>query len=180
MPAAVAVPLIAGAAGAGASLYGAKKASDTARAAGATQADAANRAAELEYQAQQDALRFMRDEAAMMRQDQAPYRALGAGAVNSLAHLTGIPMGGGSPQAPAPQPAMGSGMPTGPTPPFTVRPPAALPSAADTKRARITGAPNMAGLGAHTVQMMAPNGEVEAVPMDQVAHFEKLGAKRVG
>lgn len=80
------------AASTGSQIYGAKKAAAAAKQAGQIQADASTHAAELSAQAQQDSLAFMRDESAYNRQQQAPYRAIGRGAVNTLSSLTGVPM----------------------------------------------------------------------------------------
>lgn len=92
------------AASAGSQIYNAKKASQAAKDAAKVQADASTRAADLSAQAQQDSLAFMRDESAYNRQQQAPYRAIGRGAINTLSNLTGVPMdysGQDYPQTPA-------------------------------------------------------------------------------
>lgn len=64
MPAAVAIPIITGAMGAGAAVYGANKQSAGARAAAASQASTANYAADLESKAAADQLTFAKQQEA--------------------------------------------------------------------------------------------------------------------
>jgi hypothetical protein len=98
MPAAVAVPLIVGAASAGATVYGAHKASQAAKDAAQTQTNYGNKALDLQKQMyEQD------------RADQAPYRNISYGALNTLGSMMGPSFnagGGGF------QPSMG-GQPSG-------------------------------------------------------------------
>lgn len=162
-------------------IYGAKKAAGTAGAAGQIQSDAANRAADLQFRSTQDALNFLREEAQFNRQSQAPYRALGTGAVNTLANWAGIPMTGmtlgsmGQPRnqgGPVDQrgttPGSMGGQPYqgGPVDQRAMAPGMTL------------GSMDQTG-GRRTVQMQAPDGTVQAVPQQYVAHYERRGARRM-
>jgi hypothetical protein len=86
MPAAIAIPLITGAVGAGATVAGAKMASNASKNALKAQTGATNRAL-----AQQERIYNQ------TRQDQAPFRDISAGAARTLGNLTGIPMGNSQP-----------------------------------------------------------------------------------
>lgn len=115
------------AASAGSQIYGAKKAAGAAKQAGQLQSDAATRAADLQYQATQDSLGYLRDESQFNRQQQAPYRAIGKGAINTLSSLTGVPMdysGQDYPQSQPIRPPQGGGNTLG----SMGQPPAPTPS----------------------------------------------------
>lgn len=119
MPAAVVIPLIAGAATAGASIYQSHKTSDASQKAAADQIAAANHAADLKAQSDKEALQFQQQQAAVAqdnfvkaqqasyeqwatREDRlAPFRSLGSGAVSTLGGLLGIH---GAPQPGNPPP----------------------------------------------------------------------------
>lgn len=75
MPAAVAVPLIVGAASAGASVYGAKKNSSANKAAAQYQTNSANYAADLEAKAAERALVFAREQEAQRAKEFAETQA---------------------------------------------------------------------------------------------------------
>lgn len=146
MPAAVAIPLITAAAGTGATLATAKMASNSAKNAAKQQQVGTNQA-----------LGLQRDIYTQTRQDQAPYRAIGSGALNSLGAMTGIPMDGQS---------------QGPT----------LATMGQMGAPRSVGSgqtPAAAASAGGVVMMRAPDGTVKAVPRDQVAHFQQAGAQVV-
>lgn len=161
MPAAIAVPLIVGGATAGATLYGAHQASKAAKDAAQTQTDYGNRALDLQQQMyQQD------------RADQAPYRNIGYGALNTLGSMMGPkfnaggggfqPSMGGQPTAgPSAQPPMGQGFNLG-----------AMSTAGSVQSP-------MAGQG-DTVLMLGPDGSQKRVPRGAVSHFEARGAQVIG
>jgi hypothetical protein len=176
--------------------FGAGKAADAAKDAAKLQAQSAERAANLQYQANQDALRFMQDEAAQVRADQAPQRALASGSISTLADLTGIPYD----LKAASTPLAGTGQRASAALPPSVIPPSqslaqhvrqgldariAANGPKPTMGGRVQGsmadltAPPPAASQSSYVSMMAPNGEIQQVSADQVAHFEQLGARRV-
>lgn len=80
MPAAIAIPLITGAATAGAQVVGAKLASNAAQNAARTQSQAADRALAYQQQLQQQ-----------QRQDFTPYQQAGASAMGQLGRLANAP-----------------------------------------------------------------------------------------
>lgn len=77
-------------ASAAANAYGASKASKASKEAAGLQVDAANRAAELEYAASQDALDFQKQMWASSQSAMEPYVRAGQGAVSNLSHLLGV------------------------------------------------------------------------------------------
>lgn len=172
MPAAIAIPLVTAAVGTGATVYGAHRASNAAREAGETQSDAANRAAEMQLQASREGLGFAREEAAFNRQAQAPYRAIGTGAINTLSNLTGVPMVYDTP-------------PAGASSQMDTRANQGMSSSGNTLA---TMAPPIAGF-AHrndptdaeqTALLRSPSGAMRRVPINQAAHYLQRGAVRVG
>lgn len=132
-----------------------------------------------------------------------PYTALGAGAAGRLGNLMGItapagPTGqrsgvlGADPNAPGTggrprgdRPVTGHAVPRGSVPPagtlgglnhgdarlaaMGVTPPVQTHARAQTA----------SGYGGEQVMMQAPDGTQQPVPPDQVAHYERLGARRV-
>lgn len=84
MPAAVAIPAIIGAAGVGTSVATGIMGANAARDAADTQAQAADRAAQLQYQASKDSLDFQKQVYGQTREDQAPYREAGVSALGEI------------------------------------------------------------------------------------------------
>lgn len=78
-----------------ANMFGAKNAADASADAARIQSEAALEAAGMLRDAQREALGFQRDVYNQGRADQQPWIGAGQGAVSKLAHLMGIPMGGG-------------------------------------------------------------------------------------
>lgn len=83
MPAAIAIPLIMGAASVGASVVSAKMASNTAKKASQIQVDASNKAMDYQQQSQQRALDFIG------QQQNRPLQPMGGAAFNQLSSRTG-------------------------------------------------------------------------------------------
>jgi len=132
------------------------------------------------------------------RADETPYLGLGAGAVGALTHGLGIT----PPPVSALPPAQRVTSPGAPVP--TAAPPAApkqgipgipgsgtlIPGSGALHNA-VKGVFGFGGGGSQPtpagapagapsgVQMRAPNGQVQAVPPDQVAHYQQLGAQVV-
>lgn len=99
---------IAGGLGAGAQLYGAKKASSASKKAAETQAGAGREAALLQYQLANQALAAQAQERQRMQQLYAPYTQAAPQSLGALYKFLGIPSG-----APAGGPPQGGGMPPG-------------------------------------------------------------------
>jgi hypothetical protein len=170
MPAAIAVPAIIGAAGVGASLYGASKAS------GASQ-----EAARIQSQAANQAQAFNREVYQNQRQITNPYVQAGT---ESLARL--MAQHWGTPYQ-APQGPQGS--PPMQTQPGPMMPPNGPPQgslgAMQQQGPRLVGSGQSLGAMQQgpqggMVQMQAPDGSVQAVPQHVVAQLEQRGARRVG
>lgn len=177
--AAVAVPIIAGAVGSIANLFGAKKQSDAATAASQLSATAAANA--LDYTKQADAQKRADEIAAQKgsydqyaagvnndyekyyahHQALAPYAGLGLGAGNTLANFLGLPGINTTPAAAAPRPVVP------PPPTFTTVAPPSTPA----------GPVNTAGSG--MVTMRAPDGSIQTVPAADAAHYAQMGAQVV-
>lgn len=155
MPAAIAVPLIVGGATAGASIAGAKMASNAAKNAAKTQTAAADRSAQLQYDLGNKSLDMQRQMYEQGRADMAPWRNTGQAALGQLSSRMGLgggmSLGGG---APAGQPPMGGGMTLG-------------------------GMPQGGYQRPQMVRMVAPTGEQKEVPLAMVSHLEARGARRV-
>lgn len=123
MPAAVAVPLLVGAATTAATVYSAKKSSDAATTAAKIQSDTAAKNAAMYGDAVNKALGFQKDVYADSKAALAPYQQLGAGAATTLGRLLGISLPAASAAQPTAQPAP---QPTAPvTRPVGTRQPAA-------------------------------------------------------
>lgn len=150
------------AASAGSQIYGAKKAASAAKQAGQLQADASTHAADLSAQATQDSLAFMRDESQYNRQQQAPYRAIGRGAINTLSTLTGVPMDYSGDQ----QQPMSGGNTLGNMGQPSTQPAGRMPMPGQAPQ----------GPGGGMVMLRAPNGQQKAVPQAQVQGYLAQGA----
>jgi hypothetical protein len=116
--------LVAGGIAAAGSLGGAALASSAAGKAADTQAGAANHAADLQYQAEQQALQFQNKVWNQQQSNQAPWLQSGAGALSTLDQLMGLnapnipanygqPQGTGGTTGAAPNPFPGQGGQTG-------------------------------------------------------------------
>lgn len=92
--------IAAGAIAGGAALGGAALSSHAAGEAADTQASAAERAAQLQYQASQNALDFQKQQYYQNQQNLAPWLQSGTGALSNLDYLLGIGSGGGTFGAP--------------------------------------------------------------------------------
>jgi len=165
MPAAIPIAIAAGTAGA--TIYGANRASNAAQGAARTQSDAANRAADLQYRSTQDALNFQREQWNQARQDFAPYLQMGRQSLGTLGNMMGF-QGGSSPMAQGPQgPPMaqgGAGMPPG----------GAMPSGGG----GTLGSMGQGGYSApEMVWMQAPTGDKRQVPRAMVEHYRSRGAQ---
>lgn len=128
----------------GATVYAANKASNAAKQAAAQQTDAGNRALDLQRQMYEQ-----------QRADEAPYRQMGYGALNTLSSMMGG-MGGATPMG-------------GPSSRPTLQKQGAIAG----------GGVSLSNLGGGRVMMAAPNGQRQMVPADQVAHYQALGAQVV-
>lgn len=128
---------------------------------------AANKAGKTQAAAEEKALALQRQMYQEAQPRYAPYQQMGQNALPTLAALAGnvqaprygqnladLSLYGAPPQNMAPRPAAGPGMglPGGPAP----QPPQPQPGG--------------------TVMMRAPNGAQQAVPREQVAHFQQKGA----
>lgn len=176
MPAAVAIPLIVGAASTAATVYGAKKS-----------ADASKNAARTQTAAGDQALGLQRDMYQQQQANLAPYRALGNGSLGNLGNFqsfAGVPGSFGAgvqaqyqrPLSPGFQ-APHQQQPQGQQP--TMGQPAvdhAIP-----RRGMLGMVRGMAQQPASVdmVRMRAPNGEEQHVPSAQVEHYRQLGAQVV-
>ena len=119
------MPLAAIAAiGVAGSIGGAAIASHGASSAANTQAAAADRAAQLQYQASQEALAFQKQQFAQQQADMLPWLQSGAGALANLNYLMGITPATGGPGAPATGPGV-------PSATYALQRPPAKVSAAD-------------------------------------------------
>lgn len=165
--------LIAGLAGAGASAFGAQKASS-----------AAKKSSETEGQSAKEALDFAKEQAEKRRQALDPFAQFGGSALSGLAALMGLP----APKSGASIPP--SNAPTAPTSAPT--PPSesgmgAMGSAAERAAAMANAArgnpisnPGAGTSGMPTdVELMAPDGSRRRVPASQVPFWMSKGAKRV-
>lgn len=156
------------AASAGSQIYGAKKAANAARQAGQIQADASNRAADLQAQAQQESLAFLRDESQYNRQQQAPYRAIGKGAISTLSNLTGVPMDYSGQDYPSSSQTSqpGKGLTLGNMGQPSTQPVARMPMSPQG--------------GGGMVTVRAPTGQTGQIPQDQLQRALQMGATVVG
>lgn len=116
--------------------------------------DADKKAAEIEAQAAKEALDWQKGVYAQRQEQLAPAIGVGRGATLALGDLMGIPTPAGGYHAPPPP---------GPTPVGSGQTPAAAANAS-------------APATPQTVQMRAPTGQVQPVPVDQVEHYKQLGA----
>ena len=82
--------LLGGLGAAGASIGSAAIGSSGAKKAASAQEDAANHAADLQYQASQDALKFQQQQWGTSQQNMAPWLQYGGGALSNLGYLMGI------------------------------------------------------------------------------------------
>jgi hypothetical protein len=175
---------------AAASIYGAKKQSDTSAKVAAQQITAANDAAKVEADAAAEQLKFLREQDAkdraqaevlrkqsydtseasrLMDYNQwahkqtglAPYQGAGQASVGSLANLMGLKPENMAVAAPK------AAVPYAPIP-YT-------PMDTSTSIPATLGSTANAG----TVRMRAPDGSVKAVPAASVQHYEQLGAVRL-
>jgi hypothetical protein len=184
-----------------ANIYGGQQAAGASREAAQIQGDAAKYVADLQSRSTGEALGLLREQDQRNRDVQAPWVRVGQGAVTKLGFLTGVEpstydsraeAGSGSypvnnkitgngdlseiqlpVRGPGQYPLGGIGGPDGP-----IRD---LPTGGS-DRITATGRPQMAERNAstyQTVSMRAPNGQVKAVPIDQVAHYKQLGATLV-
>jgi hypothetical protein len=90
MSGAIATTAILGGVGLAGSLGGAALASNAAGDAASTQANAADKAAQLQYQASQNALGFQQQQWQQSQQNMAPWLQMGGGALGNLGYLMGI------------------------------------------------------------------------------------------
>lgn len=163
MPAAILVPALIGAAGAGASIYGAKNGANAARDAAALQVAASDRAQQFNERAYSD-----------QKQAMNPYMQLGSDAMARYQQkYGGQPAGGQRPApmgAPPPMVAAPQGQPRGMSP-FGAPPPQG-PSMQP-------GAPPQGQPGEPMVLMVGPDGEQKSIPQSNVPQALALGAKQV-
>lgn len=164
---AIGVTAAAGAQTAG-MMYGAKKSADASRDAARIQSDAADRAAQRQQAATQQALGYIDTIRANPRP--ANYGPVGNGAVDKLGSMLNIPQ---RPSA-GPMP-MNAPM----APPTNMPQPAGrpMPYSLDAGRNIV---PNPAASGSGLVMLRAPNGQQKAVPANQVDHYVNIGAVKVG
>lgn len=170
----------------------------------AMQSNAAGDAAKLQADAIQKAIDLQREMWQTQRSDLAPYRGIGQGSAAKAGYLLGIPGFEAGPteylaqsraQNPVPtnlagltpgtnqQPPSGSGMPpvSYNTQPFTRESdnnagPVTFPPGTYPQR----GATNLAGLGPQPmVRLMAPDGSQRSVPQGEAEFFISRGAKRL-
>lgn len=185
MPAAVAVPLIVGAASTGATIYAANKSSNAAKEAAQTQTDAGEKALALQKEMWQQG-----------RADLQPWMTQGGKAVNTLGYLMGL--GGGTAAAPIAQTVT-----TGQNPRQTIgdyfganprakgvadQYEAQLGQWREDRNAdrrgrrleRLGGTADPTSMVAQTqssyVTMRSPDGEEQPVPSQYVDHYRSLGA----
>lgn len=174
MPAAIPIAIgVSGAMG----LYGAKKQADAGKQAAQVQTDYGNKALDLQKQMyEQD------------RADQAPYRNIAYGALNTLGSMMGPsfnaggggfrPSMGGQPSGSANgAPPMAQGLHLGSTAPPSPMTPQDLPAPVSVGSGMT---PAAAANGGDTVLMRAPNGATARIPRDQVSHYAAKGATVLG
>lgn len=155
MPAAVAVPLIIGAAGVGGTLAAAKMSSNAAKRGAQLQSDATNKAAEFQAKSAADSLAFQKDMWNTSQQNAAPYLQMGRNALGGLNQITGMDGGGGQ--------RFGSSGPQQQQQPNMWNP-----------------AQSGSYVGPQMVQMKAPDGSVRPVPRAMVPHYQSRGGQVVG
>jgi hypothetical protein len=149
-----AIAISAGAA-AGASIYGAHKASG-----------AAKDAAKQQQQSAQQALALQREMYGQTRADLGPYREQGGQGLTALSALLGLP-----------GPAPASSAPVGPTAPVPSSWHSMPPGATVTGHAVPRG--TLPGTAPNFVTLRAPTGQLRAVPADQAAFYLARGASQV-
>lgn len=165
-------------------VYGAKKASDTAKQASQVQVDASNKAMAYQQQAQQNAMNFIN------QQQSRPLQPMGGAAFNQLSSRTGGGgygglMGGqapgGPPGAPPPSqmpPSPAGGYQTLLGPSTGIQPPS-LGASGPPMGGMPPSAPGASSSGNGMVMLEAPTGERQAVPEAQAAALIARGARRV-
>lgn len=164
MPAAVAVPLIVGAASAGASMFGASRAADASKKAARTQSDAANKALNLQKEIYQNQQQLM-----------SPYVQGGQAAFANMQRMAG----GQGPMPPSPPVPLGQAMSGGP--PMTPRGiPLGQAMGGPMQMgggAPMGGPPEMDG-GMVTIAM--PDGSTQQMPRSAAQPLLMRGAQIVG
>jgi type II secretory pathway pseudopilin PulG len=134
-----------------ASIIGAAAAAGSAK----IQSNAAKNAAKTQARSTEQALTVQQQNLQQQQTRLQPYQQLGTAALGRLGQIAGVP-----PPAPSASAA--------PLVPNQAQPRMAMGAMGSQPMKNIT-----------PVQMRAPNGMVKSIPMDQVAHFESLGAVRV-
>lgn len=144
-------------------LGGALLSSSAAKDAAKIQADSANKAALLAYQAQQNSLAFQQQEWAAQQQNMAPWLKAGQGAVNTLGTLF------------AGRPSTGTTAPAGARPPMAAPAPgtmSAIYGGAGAPTRSASAAPDYA-------RIKWPDGSTDTVSSDSLAQYRLLGAEAV-
>lgn len=202
MPAAIPaiVGMIGAVAGAGASIYSAKKQSSAAVETAKMQTDAAAAAAKLQADADAKSLDFLKQQWAYDQAQMAPYYQIGSGAASKLSDFMGIPVSGwtapkmpdfGATDTPATAATPAAGGSGGWNVPSTAA--STAPTSSDTTLRKIGELSGNTSLGMNTsdaetpgtdsgqqpgsVWMVAPTGEVKLVSPDQVEMFKMSGAR---
>lgn len=192
--AAAVATVIAGGAGAAASIYGAHASNSASEKNVAEQIAAQNQANSVTQEANKEALQLQHDQIAYQnetarlknqtdqsnylaaQQREAPYVNAGNAAfakLGDLKGLSGLRLTGNPAALPAVAPAAPLAAPGGLSSVATAQPTPQSP-------APQTGAqPLTSSTGTQGVKMQAPNGETKIVPFDQVAHYLAQGALRV-
>jgi hypothetical protein len=166
MPAAIAIPLVLGAATGAANIVGAKMASNASKKAAQTQADAGTKAIQMQQAGQDKAVAALDRSYGQAAGLFDPYRQLGLNALPNVQRLAGSGYPGGG----MPQPYQMPG-----------NTPQAMPQGLSRMGQQAPAAMSQPqGLGqSGTVLMRAPNGTTSPVPMAQVEHYKAKGAQVV-
>lgn len=163
MPAAVAIPLIIGAASTAGTLVAAHMAASASTNAAKTQVGSVAKAQQQLQTGQTNSLNALNSGYGQAESLYNPYVQMGASAMPSLQRLAGSGYPGYSmPQAGTPQPGlntMGQGMAPSPSPLYAG-----------------SGATPAATAQNGTVMMRAPNGQTSQVPANLVPHYQQQGA----